>query len=250
VTCFVLLASQRSGSTWVLNTLNAHPAVVTYGELFIEGGRDRTKWAGERDIPHWERWRHEIGDDLEAFLDHVFRPRSGIAAVGFKLMYGQAGANPALVDSLERREVAILHLVRRNLLDVVVSQEAAVASGVFHAREGEPAPPPVTVRVNAGELVQRLTRAVRETERARQRFARPGRASLEVAYEDLLAEPSGFEAVLAFLGVPPPPRPLASTLQKLVTKPRRETIENYDRVAAVLAGTPFAWMVRDEVAAP
>lgn len=242
---FVLLASQRTGSTWVLSALNRDPRVTTYGELFIAGGRSAPRWAGERDVPHWELHRDEVSDDLEGYLENlVWRERPGVEAVGFKLMYGQAGTYPTLLDHLFDRGGRVIHLVRRNLLDVVVSKEVAVARDVFHALPGDPVAP-VTVRLNAGELPERLAAAEHEVDRHRARLADLGAPRLEVAYEDLVADPDGgFEALLAFLGLTPPAAPLHSPLRKLVTGSHAEVIENYGTVADALAGTRWRTWLR------
>gem|GEM_PF-3850238 len=43
---FVVLTTQRSGFTWVIEMLNSHPCVVTYSELFLETSKERPVWGG------------------------------------------------------------------------------------------------------------------------------------------------------------------------------------------------------------
>ena len=83
---------------------------------------------------------------LTAYLDEAFRPRDGIDAVGFKLMDNQAAAIPSLPDVLRAQGVVVVHVVRRNSLDVVLSMELARLSGRWHARSDGPVEPRVISR--------------------------------------------------------------------------------------------------------
>ena len=138
VTRFVLLASQRTGSTWVIDTLNGHPEVTAYSELFLHGGVGYPKYGGAKDLPFYESFvgadaAEDLGSDrLERYLERVFRDRSNATAIGFKLMYGQATAYPGVRSYLRRHEVRVVHLVRHNLLDVVVSMNAALSRCPSH----------------------------------------------------------------------------------------------------------------------
>lgn len=226
--------------------LDSHPAVVCYSELLLQGGQGVPTYGGSKDVPFWEtyvataRSSTSLGHELlYRYLDTaVFRPRRGIVAIGLKLMYGQAGSHPEFLDYVVDRGVRVVHLVRRNLLDIIVSKEVAVARDVFHAREGE-AVPPVRVRLNTGELKRRLSEDAERIDRERARYRALGVPYTEVVYEELAADPSRFDEVLGFLEVPSGP-PLTSTLRRLNSAPHHELIENYDEVADTLRDTRFA----------
>src|SRR5688572_14677903 len=102
ITPFVLLSTQRSGSTWVVDMLNSHPAIAAYSELFLEGGRGTPSWGGGKDIVFWHTYIEskraqadgdQTTDLLYEYLDDLYRPRAALRAIGFKLMYGDAAAH-------------------------------------------------------------------------------------------------------------------------------------------------------------
>ena len=247
MTRFVVLSTQRSGSTWVVDMLTSHPRVVAYSELFMHGGQGTPKWGQEKDLPYWQTF---ISDKrggrlarpvhLWRYLGQALEERPGVDAIGFKLMYSQLTriARP-LTPALWLKRVRIIHLMRRNALDVVLSREAGEARrGVLHAREGQPVES-VRVRLGTDDLLQRLTAHERQIEGARVRFKRVGIPYTEVIYEDLVAnEKQGFDELFRFLGVDP--APVSSSLQKVNPTSHEDLIENYGEVREALEGTKFA----------
>jgi len=251
VTRFIVLSTQRSGSTWVVDMLNSHPHVLAYSELFMHGGEGIPQWSREQDVPYWQTFVAEKGGGrlvmtfwLWRYLDRAYTPRPGIDAVGFKLMYSQLTpvARP-LVPALWLRRARVIHLIRRNALDVVLSKEAGAARrGVLHAREGH-AVEAVRIRLRTEDLLERMNAHEREIERARARFRRIGLPYCEVVYEDLVRdEESGFASLFQFLGVRA--EPVSSALQKVNPTSHEELIENYGEVREALEGTRFAPQLR------
>jgi LPS sulfotransferase NodH len=251
MTRFVVLSTQRSGSTWVVDMLNSHPGVVTYSELFMHGGEGAPNWGAEKDIPYWQTFTREEGGGrlarsfkLWRYLGRVYEERPGIEAIGFKLMYSQLTrvARP-LMPALWLRRARIIHLLRRNALDVVLSKEAGEARrGVLHAHSGERVEA-VRIRLRTDDLLDRMVAHDRQIEGARVRFKHVGVPYREVVYEDLVAnEKEGFDSLFRFLGVEP--QPVASSLRKVNPTSHEELIENYDEVRDALAGTEFAPLLR------
>jgi LPS sulfotransferase NodH len=251
VTKFVVLSTQRSGSTWVVDMLNSHPRVVAYSELFMHGGEGRPRWGTAQDLLYWQTFIGEKGGGRLArqywlwhYLGRAFAARPGIDAVGFKLMYSQLTriAKP-LMPALWLKRARIIHLVRRNSLDVVLSKEAGSArDGVLHARDGQDIES-VRVRLSPEDLLARMTAHERAVAGARVRFKRVGVPYHEVVYEDLVEdEQSGFDALFRFLEVEP--QRVSSSLQKVNPTAHEQLIENYGEVRAALEGTPFAGQLR------
>ena len=251
MTRFVVLSTQRSGSTWVVDMLTSHPRVVAYSELFMHGGHGTPKWGQEQDLPYWQTYIREQGGGrlarpfhLWRYLSRALEERPGVDAVGFKLMYSQLTrvAKPLTV-ALWLKRVRIIHLMRRNALDVVLSRDAGEARrGVLHAREGQPVET-VRFRLGTDDLVERLTAHEWQIEGARVRFKRVGIPYTEVIYEDLVAnEKQGFDDLFRFLGVEP--APVSSSLQKVNPTSHEELIENYGEVREALEGTKFAGQLR------
>jgi len=251
VTKFVVLSTQRSGSTWVVDMLNSHPRVLAQSELFMHGGEGRPKWGGERDLLYWQTFIGDKGGGrlvrpywLWHYLGRAFAARPGVEAVGFKLMYSQLTriAKP-LMPALWLKRARIIHLIRRNALDVVLSKEAGEARrGVLHARDGQDVEA-VRIRLSTDDLLERMTAHDRAVAGARVRFKRVGVPYHEVVYEDLVEnERDGFGSLFEFLGVQP--APVSSSLQKINPTAHEELIENYGEVREALEGTPFAGQLR------
>jgi hypothetical protein len=227
--------------------LNSHPRVVAYTELFIHGASMRTKWAGEKDVEFWQVFLKHQGSPrsrltrarlLWRYLGHVYRERPGVDAVGFKLMYSQLRVAKPLVPALVAKRPRVVHLIRRNALDIVLSKETGAARGALHAKAGEDVRA-VTVNLPTDDLLERLAAHEQEVERARMRFRRFRLPYLEVGYEDLVRDQEReFAAIFNFLGVSEA-GVLSSSLQKLNPTAHEQLIENYDEVRALLTGTRF-----------
>jgi LPS sulfotransferase NodH len=248
VTNFVVLSTQRSGSTWVVDMLESHPRVVAYSELFMHGGDGTPKWGGEKDLPYWQTYSRGKGRLarpywLWRYLGQAFRERPGVDAIGFKLMYSQlTRISRPLLPALWMKRVRIIHLIRRNALDVVLSKEAGAArGGRLHAREGNQVEQ-VRLNLDTETLLRRMTLHERAIAGARVRFKRVGLPYTEVVYEDLAADESGFASLFEFLGVEA--APVSSSLQKLNPTSHEELIENYGEVRDALTETEFASLLR------
>jgi hypothetical protein len=248
---FIVLSTQRSGSTWVVDMLNSHPRLLAYSELFMHGGEGTPRWGPpEGDLPYWQTHVAETGANrltrpyhLWRYLGRAFAQRPGIDAIGLKLMYSQLTriARP-LMPALWLKRVRIIHLIRRNALDVVLSKEAGSArQGVLHARAGQPVEA-VRIRLSTENLLARMTAHERQVAAARVRFKRVGLRYREVVYEDLVEDEQGFAELFRFLELEP--QPVSSSLQKVNPTAHEELIENYGEVREALEGTPFAGQLR------
>jgi LPS sulfotransferase NodH len=250
MTRFVVIATPRSGSTWVIDTLNNHPHVVAYGELFLPRG-DGTPPFGRRDLPYFSSYASERGARgplgrlslRTQYLDVLFGASSAENVIGCKLMYSQAIQNPTLFPHFIRKRVRLIHLVRRNALDVILSRATADARGMYHA-EADDAIQAVAVELDASRLVRIFTHKERAMSSMRFLLSHMTLPYLEIQYEEIAADASTFQKVFGFLGVDPSRGGPTSSLRKLNTTPRSELIANYPAVERALEGTRFAWMLR------
>jgi len=250
-TPFVVFTTPRSGSSWLIDLLDSHPRVAAHAELFLVGDRTPPDY-GSRDVPRFgatldESRRYGRPTLLVRrvrYLNRLFDRRPGVQAVGFKLMYLQASAHTGIVPYLAARRARVVHLVRANALDQIVSYEAALARNVFRARRGDVVPE-VTVRLDAPALPARLERMESEVADARRTVARYRLPALEVVYEDL-ADTTGDELtrVVSFLDVEPTAWQAESSLVGANHATRAELIENLSEVRTALAGTRYEWMLR------
>lgn len=247
-TAYVIFATQRTGSTWLMSALDAHPAIVAYDELLLAGGTGSGYW-GRRDLEFFDAYysRRRRHDNRLAraywsfrYLDGVFSSRPEAMAVGMKLMYDQLWKHPWLWLYLIRRRVRVVHLVRSNLLDVILSVETARARKQPHAWAHDAVDTPA-VRLDPRHVVSTL-----KTLRFRVGFARWLLALLpidctEVCYEQLTVDPSLLDEIVSFLGAPAQSSATTagSRFKKLNTARRSELIRNYAEVEQALRGTRF-----------
>lgn len=254
---YVLLAKQRSGSTWVIDLLNSHPDVLGYSELFDYDCWGPQLVGGEHTFPNWNAyvasWHATAGREpnraeqvamYPRYLDDVVfaADRSHDAkAVGFKLMYNQAISHPAIPRYLQRRRVHCIHLIRRNHLDGILSHEAVANRGFAH---GSTKVDEQATHLDADSIVLRIERRAREVEAGKE-FARFLKLpTFEIYYEELSEEASRLNPALEFLQVDPTASNLTSKLRKISSSRHSDTIANYEEVAAVLKGTPFESFLR------
>ncbi|MCP5055410.1 MAG: hypothetical protein GY937_01655 [bacterium] len=232
---FVLLATQRTGSSVVWRTLDTHSSVYARGEMFMKRMEHPESYAAALGRPG-QRLLARLSPawSVRRYLDQFYADRPETTAIGFKLMYSQL--QPEIWRWIETHEARVLHLVRRNALKILISKAAAEATGMRHLTPGEQhEPQPVSLDVaSLGSSLDRITSRV-EAHRARIAALH----HLEITYEELLDEPQAlFDRCFGFLGVEP--RPVELALRKLTPNTLREALANYDEVASALENTPHA----------
>lgn len=246
-TIFVVLTTQRSGSSWLIDLLNDHPAVSAYAELFRVADTTVSDY-GATDVPRFEvtvapgtfsvsrqlvRRRYE-------YVRGLARAHPDAQAVGFKLMYDQTRDHPGLMSILSLGHTRFVHLVRTDHLGALVSFDVAERRGRWRYHEGD-AIPRVRVRAKPSELISRLEERECEIDRFRRRLARFPTRVLEIAYEDLLDRRNeALRSVLRFLDVVPSDIDLRSSLVRASPELVSSAMENYGEIRSALAGTRFA----------
>lgn len=129
---FIQLGHPRSGSSLLMLALMQHPEVVMFGEVFHEDRRERQ---GDFAAGRTRTRDYRDGEDAAAFLrQHVFFNRNDpTSANGCKVFYEHARADAPARKAwdflLNHRDIKVIHLMRPNLLDCVISHERAVRSG-------------------------------------------------------------------------------------------------------------------------
>jgi hypothetical protein len=238
--------------------LNSHPALKVYSELFLPEARGVPMWE-PKDIvfanTYLEERMRRPGMLFRPFLTmnyvrYVF-DQPDVDAVGFKFMYDQARYSPSVLGYAAIAGIRVVHLVRRDLLDTLISSELARARRLYHvASDNRPVIPWASselveqrIRLDPADTLSELTELSRERRRMR-RWLRVARIRThEVVYEDLVRDPQQFGRILDFLSVDSAAE-LESSLQKLNNTPKSEAVENFDELARSLAGTAFEPFVR------
>ena len=245
-TTFVVLTTQRSGSSWLVDLLDDHPAIAAYAELFRVTDTTVSDY-GATDYPRFEvtvgpgTWSvsRQLVRRRYQYVRGLARAHPDRQAVGFKLMYDQTRDHPGLMSILALTRARFVHLVRRDQLGALVSFDIAEQRGRWWYHEGDQLSP-VRIRVEPAELLRRVEEREREIEWFRRRLARLRSPVLEIFYEDLLdRRDEVIRGVLRFLDVVPADVDLESTLVRSSSEQFASAVENYDDLRSVLAGTRF-----------
>lgn len=242
-THFVVLTTQRNGSTWVVSVLNSLDGVTAQSELFLPRPRSpELRWDSGFAYPRYVESRDEVGRlrpfSVFRYLDRFYASTQD--AAGFKLMYSQVKSYPETLLYLVRHKIPTIHLVRRNHLDVLISFAVKREIGRAHIlAEGE-RPTDVRVELPLATLVKDLERLQRRHDIARRTLRVLRLRHLEVAYEELAADPSRFGALLAFLDVQASAELARSNIVKTRVGSQRDVVGNYEDVKGHLEGTRFA----------
>jgi LPS sulfotransferase NodH len=242
---FVVLTTNRSGSTWLMSTLNSLPHVTAQGELFLPKARgSERRWDSDFACPRFIETK-SAGLTLRpfsvfAYLDTLY---STPGTVGFKLMYKQLGLYPEILAYLMRHRMRVVHLVRRNHLDVVLSYAVKAKIGRAHLLSGQPAPDAIRVKLETENLMSQLEWLQKKQSIARKLLSWCRLPHLEVAYEDLLHDQAYFRLIWDFLSIKSKETVPQSTLVKIRRGGQRDVISNYDQVKEVLADSRFAGLL-------
>jgi hypothetical protein len=251
---FVLLSTPRSGTTWTLDLLNSHPDIVAFSEVFAHDHFGNMPDGGCQNVSTWDSYSTLKLPDLGRwgrlqlyfqYLDgQVFALQHGAPVVGFKMMYGQAIRGFAIPLYLKIRQVSVLHLIRWNHLDVLLSEEGRKIRKYYHAsRDSEVAP--IQIYIEPETLEYRLEQRDDFIRQACRSFQQLGVPYCELVYEDLLRDDLRIRAVLDFLAVESHTEALCSPLRKLNSTNHRELIANYEDVVAALRHTRFADLLHE-----
>lgn len=258
----IVLTLGRSGSNTLCDMLNQSPEVLNYGEVLGEWTRTRKLRSA---LPFL--WRSD-----EAFLDWILtsgafrrvanaernlrkrwsgRPRDikragAIRTVGikeFSLNFRRFGISDRL---LQRPGLKVVGLVRRDVVDRMVSNALLGATGVVAARPGSEDRRP-RLRLDPARIASMIETIEAENRELDGMLGRaPADRRLVIRYEDLYADEASraatMRAVFEFLEVEPilP----AARMRKIVREPVSELVENFDDCLAAVRGTHHEALLR------
>jgi hypothetical protein len=247
---FVIVATQRTGTTFLRTCLDSHPQIECAGSIFSQVNRfkyfrsDRPNsiyrrfrtHSLQRRLAHWVNRKKLIHECLDAF----FAEPTGAIAKGFKTCYTHLKRYPEVIRWLEGQQFRVIHLVRNNLLKRYLSGETKRVRGFAHSTSPVR---PVSVHVRLDKLKKDLGRKPGQVRMYRELFM--DQPYLEVSYESLIGDREvETRRLLRFLDVDET-IPLVTDQVKLNPDSIEQIIENYDEVVRGLRGTPFETYLRD-----
>jgi LPS sulfotransferase NodH len=238
-TRFVVFTTQRTGSTWLMSVLNNQDGVSGQGELFLPRPRSQERrWDSDFAWPRYVESREGNGArrprSVYRYLTDLYASEG---SVGFKLMYSQLKSYPEILPFLVREKIDVVHLIRRNHLDVLISFALKRQIGRAHVLSPSDRPEGESVELDAGSLVRDIRKLELKQSLGRWTLRLARLRHLEVAYEDLIGDPMRFEPLFDFLHIPFQGAALESAILRTRTGSQRDVLANYDEVRRALAGS-------------
>jgi LPS sulfotransferase NodH len=237
----IILTTQRTGSTFLVESLKSHPEVFCRGEL-LAGGHVRIPGLIYKSRLATKAYRYlTSGAVFPTWMMERYFASSDRPVMAFKAMYNQIRPPWTRRYLREHTEIRILHLRRHNLLKQYVSHQ------LIHVKRDDHWDPHTTEPVKPASIVISADAALRYLRRLRaeydlheRMFARHAR--LQLSYEGMI-DGNALAAGVArdicdFLGIAH--RPMRSSLVKMNPERLDQMITNYDEVARAIGQTEFA----------
>jgi LPS sulfotransferase NodH len=255
---FIVVCDSRTGSTMLISFLNSHSNVLSFWELFHT---DRSQVAfnadGFRSKAREEAVVKLRNNNPKRFIEQeVFRVYPGyLRAVGFKLIYRQAGLESLVRGETgdqevsselwsylrSRTDIKFIHLIRENLLRKKLSWKIAQATGNW----GTGGAPGGTADSGGRPRVTLDPEECRDafsTEKQLQRTVEQHLGDhdvLQTSYESILDSPTGeLERIQRFLDLEV--ENLQTETEKQEKRALEDAIANYSELYAELKDTPWA----------
>lgn len=255
----MLLSHERSGSHYLAEMLASGGELISLDEVCnfdaVDPEKSQASYFGFR--RQWQDAHPELALRPDAaamgrFLDDWFAHLLALKParkVLLDIKYGHvhnfepgwwpSEHRPYLVRYIERKKIPVIHLVRRNAIEAVVSATAADEAGIWHRRAGAKTIPSAKIRTPASKIVRRALLLQREKEKFFSWLA--GTRCLDIAYEDIRDAGAVKNDVLAraceHLAIRP--SHFTSSLERM-TLSVRDVVENYGelRRLAAIFGVP------------
>ncbi len=239
MTRFVILSTQRSGSTVLTRTLDEHPDIFCAGEIFHESkeGIHHAEW-------HFPAWKIVGGKGSKLnklvnypnlkwnavkHLEKFFAEENTVKAKGFKLMYSHVKSGPFIWEYIKSSNTNVIVLIRSNTFKMALSRYRMERSGTAHSKDGKVASSLITVP--AGALLQQTLQLQSVNEKLLSLSQQTNRLILH--YEDFADWTNVMQRTDTFLGVPF--IDVKPVLKKISADNWKEEVKNYKEIEDVFA---------------
>lgn len=245
MTKFILLASRRSGTSFVIDCLNSHPQIHCVKRAFGLEKKIKNPTADEHSggfyLYRMKSLSNRIGYyfSRDALIDgfinaDIYAENKAKGSIGFRLIYEMSQKYPGVSRWATRNKVKVIHLVRENILKTYVSHVSAKAHKMRHPKAGDKIKT-AKVHLDPEKTVEELNRRLELIERQRSMFR--DCATLEITYEDFVANKKDVSvSILDFLEVDNTLE-LKSDLVKINPDTLEDVIDNFDEIKNILSGT-------------
>ena len=242
---FCVVTTQRSGSTWLKHLLDSHPQIKMFGEPFL-WRKQKRGWSDEVFLRYYDYC--QANSTLRPWV--MFKYLNILEVyqsephdiIGFKIMYKQIIQNPEFLLKIIADKYRVIHLARRNHLDVLISQTVARQHNVFHVKDSDSKTRPVTL--DTSSLIKTLN-TYETLYRIIKIFLKYSPLEvLEVTYDSLKDErEKTLSAIADFLQVDSNSIVFESEHKRVNPGSYEDKIDNYAEVKKVLASSKYAKLI-------
>ena len=240
-TKFVVVGTQRSGTTFIRLCLISHRDVKCHGELFYKNYPFNEAYRVYRKKNMGHRLRHYLAraELVREYLDDIYRSCEG-DAVGFKLMYSEVRripyAYPSVLNYIDDNNIKVVQVIRKNVLKTYVSRCAAMQRKLYHVKEKVDVS---KIILNTRDVLKELKKINRENMWWQERYS--GGDYYSVCYEDFVKNKEEESAgLLNFLNVASD-HVLTSKIVKINPDRLQDIVENYDDLYKAITGSEFEY---------
>lgn len=135
----VIVSTQRSGTTWLMQVLSQVEIFRTYGEVFREINSD--EFGGDpalKPSKFYQEYKHskKVSSEKYSCCEYVkeILTETGKVTV-YKIMYDQIKRNLPMISLLRDKNTLVINIKRTDLFEIILSRFIAMNSGVFHSEK-------------------------------------------------------------------------------------------------------------------
>lgn len=224
---FVVFGQTRTGSSLLVDTLRIHPQV----QCDVNSG----------EILHSNHWRRGIKRYLRYLMGHFPElyvlwkaSRSSSPVYGFKLLYHQVATPRRLIVTLQCSGWLVIHIQRRQLFDLALSQQIAQLTNHYGAYQSTGQSDNATIEVSGNAFIRQMQRCI--DIRHGELLALAGILHVSVVYEtDMLNEAERnriCDAIFEALRIEP--LPVFAPRERSWNRPYGELVTNYGELQALM----------------
>lgn len=239
---FVILTTQRTGSTLLVRSLDQHKDILLSGEIFLIGdgihhSENQFPFITLKSLP--KRVNYALNFPLlalkyKSFIKEYYREaeEAGLKAAGFKLMLSQLKFLPGVIDFLKKEKIKPLVLTREDVTAQAFSALLAKTTGKYHRAKDDKSGQGQKIRLNPDVVLLKIKQAQQSMEELNY-LSRKFNNSLLIDYGDFNNWDNIIKRICNYLDVNY--AEVEQALDKMNTaKHYPQTIANYDQLKECL----------------
>lgn len=232
---FILIGTQRSGTTYLGDLLSSHQQIYMGQELFkIENNLINV------DDDNYGYFQKE--KTVNQFLDDFFKKRlKNNNTAGFKIMLNHMEYFPEVLEYINNNKIKCIYLERDNQLKTALSRLKARKTQIYHTAESIEHQ---SIEIDPDILITEL-RTINESIRKLRKISKKT-GCYKLIYESLVQDKKKeIKHLLEYLDVPYI-EDLDSSLKKINSDTISDIVSNYDEIIKIVSHTEFAKYIDEE----